>query len=196
MSSHSRAQNFSPSTLADHARRMHMPRHGSRVIAALLVAVAAIACGDDTTSSTSGPTFMRMRLVVTNPGDTLYVRRYADCALFDSATVAGAYTQVAETLRVNVNAPATITAQLIDNLNNTDPVAQSANYKIVVVGLRSKVGTLAWNSTGDFTGTLTGSAVTNPPATNDSASIRIGLLDKTSGDTVYGHTCPVRVSVR
>jgi hypothetical protein len=173
-----------------------MPRHGSRIIAALLVVVAAIACGDDATSSTSGPTFARMRLLVTNPADTLYVRRYADCALFDSATVGGAYTQVPETLRVNANAAATITAQFIDNLNNTDAVAQSANYKIVVVGLRSKVGALTWTSTGDFTGTLTGSAITNPPAANDSASIRIGLLDKTSGDTVFGHTCPVRVTVR
>ena len=173
-----------------------MRKRGSSIVASFLVAIAAIACGDDSTSSTAGPTFARVRLLVTNPADTIYVRRYADCAVFDSATVGGAYTQVPETLRVNVNAPATITAQLIDNLNNTDPVAQSSDYKFLMVGFRSKVGTLTWTSTGDFTGTLTGSAVTNPPATNDSASIRIGVVSKTSGDTVYDHTCPVRVTVR
>jgi hypothetical protein len=173
-----------------------MPRHGLFAIAAFVLAAAALACGDDSTSATAGPTFTRFRLVVTNPNDTLYVRRYGDCALFDSATVGGAFTQVAETLRVNVNTPATITASLIDNLNNTDAIAQSSAYQLVVVGLRSKVGTLTWASTGDFAGTLRGSAVTNPPATNDSASIRIGVVNKTSGDTVYGNTCPVRVTVR
>jgi hypothetical protein len=174
-----------------------MPRHGLLAVAAFALAVAALACGDDdSTSATAGPTFTRFRLVVTNPNDTLYVRRYGDCTLFDSATVGGAYTQVPETLRVNVNTPATITASMIDNLNNTDALAQSSAYQFVVVGLRSKVGTLTWASAGDFTGTLRGSAITNPPATNDSASIRIGIVNKATGDTVYGNTCPVRVTVR
>ena len=173
-----------------------MPRRSLPMLASLLAAVLALACGDDATSTSSGPTFARIKLVVTNPPDTLYVRRYADCTLFDSAIVSGSLAQVPETLRVNASGPATITATLIDNLANVDPVAQTSDFKIVVVGLRSKVGTLTWNQTGDFTGTLAGSAVTNPPAGNDSASIRIGVFDKARGDTVYGNTCPVRVTVR
>ena len=174
-----------------------MPRKGVKIIATLVIAVAAISCGDDkSTNATAVPTFMRIRLQLTNPADTIYVRRYADCTVFDSASVGGAFAQVPETLRVNVGAPATITASLSDNLGAADPVGQSGAYKFVVVGLRSKVGALTWTSTGDFTGTLTGSAITNPPATNDSASIRIGVVDKTSGDTVFGNTCPVRVTVR
>ena len=174
-----------------------MSTSGVKIAAALLIALAAVSCGDDDATNTSrGPTFVRMRLVVANPADTLYVRRYADCAIFDSATVGGAYTQVAETLRVNVGVPATITASLVDNVNAQDNVAQSSAYQLIVMGLRSKMGTLTWAQTGDFTGTLTGSARTNPPATNDSASIRIGVIEKASGDTVYGNTCPVRVTVR
>ena len=166
-------------------------------VVAFAIAVVTLACGDDdSTSATAGPTFVRFRLTVTNPNDTLYVRRYGDCALYDSATVGGAFTQVAETLRVNVKTTAAITASLVDNLNNTDAVAQSSAYQFVVVGPRSKVGTLTWTSTGDFSGTLRGSAITNPPATNDSASIRIGIVNKATGDTVYGNTCPVRVTVR
>jgi len=126
-----------------------MPRKGVKIIAALVIAVAAISCGDDTsTNATAGPTFMRIRLQLTNPADTIFVRRYADCTVFDSASVGGAFTQVPETLRVNVGAPATITASLSDNLGVADPVGQSGAYKFVVVGMRSKVGALTWNSTG------------------------------------------------
>jgi hypothetical protein len=175
---------------------MPMPRRRVPALVSLFAAVVVFACGDDATSSSSGPTFARIKLVVTNPPDTLYVRRYGDCTLFDSAIVSGSLAQVAETLRVNASGPAQITATLVDNLANVDPIAQSDNFKIVVVGLRSKVGTLTWSQTGDFTGTLAGSAATNPPAGNDSASIRIGVFDKTRGDTVYGNTCPVRVTVR
>src|SRR5687767_13578796 len=175
---------------------MHMTPAGVRIAASLLVALAAIGCGDDATNTTRGPTFVRVRLTVANPADTLYVRRYGDCSMFDSATVGGAYTQVPETLRVNVGVPATITASLVDNLSVQDNVAQSSAYQLIVMGLKSKTGTLTWAQTGDFTGTLTGSARTNPPATNDSASLRIGVIEKASGDTVYGNTCPVRVTVR
>ena len=173
-----------------------MPRHALKIFVFLLAASAAVACDNDTTSVSGGPTFMRMRLIVSNPGDTLFVRRYGDCTVFDSATVGGAFTQVAETLRVNVNVAATINVSLMNNLGVVDNVAQSSDYKAVVTGLRSKVGTLTWTESGDFAGTLRGSAITNPPATNDSASIRIGVINKASGDTVYDHTCPVRVTVR
>ena len=173
-----------------------MPRHVLTTFAFLVAVGTAVACGNDTTSVNTGPTFMRMRLIVTNPGDTIFVRRYGDCTVFDSATVGGAFTQVAETLRVNVGAAATIAVSMSDNNGVPDNLAQSSDYKLVVTGLRSKVGTLTWVQTTDFAGTLTGSAITNPPATNDSASIRIGLLNKTTGDTVYEHTCPVRVTVR
>lgn len=173
-----------------------MPRHALKTFAFLVAVFAAVACDNDTTSVNTGPTFMRMRLIVTNPADTIFVRRYGDCAVFDSASVGGAFTQVAETLRVNVGVPATITVSMSDNNGVPDNLANSNGYQVVVAGLRSKVGTLTWAQTTDFAGTLTGSAVTNPPASNDSASIRIGLLNKTSGDTVYDHTCPVRVTVR
>ena len=143
-----------------------MPTHRLRIIAAMGIAVAALACSDQTTSVESGPSFPRIRLVITNPGDTIYVRRFADCTVFDSAVVAGgAVGEVAETLRVNVGAAATITASFVDFKGNQDPVAHSGAYKFVIGGLKSKVGTLTWTSNSDFSGTLTGSALTNPPAT-------------------------------
>lgn len=173
-----------------------MLRHGWRIAIAGPVAVVAFACSSDSTSSTPGPNYDRVKLIITSPADTVLVRRYGFCTVFDTALVTGIPNQVAETLRVNRGVAATIVASFESPFGQADVLAHSGAYSLVVNGLRSKVGTLTWAQTGDFSGTLVGSAVTNPPASNDSASIRIGLVNKTTGDTIYGATCPVRVTVR